>query len=270
MKRISVIFLLVCLLCSAVSCIQLKPTDAVPGTTAGATDAPETTQPNLPDTPALPAIAWTDAETTARLFQSFSGGVVNTSRREYSYGEMVQDLGELGRLYPERFSYRSFGKSVLGRELYVATLGNPEARQKRYRDLRSALDQTGAEILINRHVRVGEVIIGGWYDPEVVKEPERLSAMEREEGVKILLCHKPEMYMQRMRSRQFDLVVAGHAHGGQIRLFGRGLYAPGQGILPRYTKGVYDGRMIVSAGAGNPARMPRWWNPCEVLLIRID
>ncbi|MBP3645430.1 MAG: metallophosphoesterase [Clostridia bacterium] len=179
------------------------------------------------------------------------GDITDRYRQETSVG--IAFLTEAARRMPTFFS-----------------LGNHEAKQAEYKKLRRALNQTGAEILINRHVRFGEVIIGGWYDPEVVKEPERLSAMEREEGVKILLCHKPEMYMQRMRSRQFDLVVAGHAHGGQIRLFGRGLYAPGQGILPRYTKGVYDGRMIVSAGAGNPARMPRWWNPCEVLLIRID
>jgi predicted MPP superfamily phosphohydrolase len=64
--------------------------------------------------------------------------------------------------------------------------------------------------------------------------------------------------------------VSGHAHGGQFRLLGRGVYAPGQGLLPRYTRGVEDGRMIISAGAGNPARMPRWGNPCEVLMITLD
>ena len=31
-----------------------------------------------------------------------------------------------------------------------------------------------------------------------------------------------------------------------------------------------DGRMIVSAGAGNPARMPRWGNPPEILMIDLD
>lgn len=150
-------------------------------------------------------------------------------------------------------------------------LGNHEAKQEKYRKLRSELEKTGAEILVNRHVRFGEVFIGGWYDPAIVREPERLSALEREEGVRILLCHKPELYMKHMRHRTFDLVVAGHAHGGQIRFFGQGIYAPGQGLLPRYTRGVYDGgRLIVSAGAGNPSRMPRWFNPCEVLLIRMD
>ena len=150
------------------------------------------------------------------------------------------------------------------------SLGNHEARQEKYHKLRQALIQTGAQILVNRHVRFGELVIGGWYDPTVVKEPERLSAMEREEGVKVLLCHKPEEYMKRMQKRHFDLVVAGHAHGGQIRFFGQGVLAPGQGLLPRYTKGLYGGKMIVSAGAGNPARMPRWGNPCEVLLIHLD
>ena len=150
------------------------------------------------------------------------------------------------------------------------SLGNHEVKQQDYAKLKTALYQTGAEILINRHVRFGEVFIGGWYDPDVVKEPERLSALEREQGVKILLCHKPEEYWKRMRARDFDLVVAGHAHGGQIRLGNQGVYAPGQGLFPRLTRGVVDGRMIISAGAGNPAGMPRWGNPCEVLLIHLD
>ena len=150
------------------------------------------------------------------------------------------------------------------------SLGNHETRQEKYGRLKAALYHTGAEILINRHVRFGEVFIGGWYDPAVVREPERLSALEREDGVKILLCHKPEAYWKRMRGRRLDLVVAGHAHGGQIRLFGRGVYAPGQGLFPRLTRGAADEKLIISAGAGNPSRMPRWGNPCEVLLIRLD
>ena len=150
------------------------------------------------------------------------------------------------------------------------SLGNHEARQQRYGKLKTALYQTGAEILINRHVPFGEVWIGGWYNPDVVKEPERLSALERENGVRILLCHQPEMYWRRMRARDFDLVVAGHAHGGQIRILNQGLYAPGQGILPRLTRGTPDDKLLISAGAGNPIRMPRWGNPCEVLLIRMD
>ena len=180
------------------------------------------------------------------------GDVSNRYRQEYANG--VAFLRDAAQRMPTFYS-----------------LGNHEAQQEAYAQLRRELEQTGAEILVNRHVRFGETVIGGWYDPDIVEEPDALDAMEKEDGVKILLCHKPEQYMKRLRHRSFDLVVAGHAHGGQIRILGQGLYAPGQGPLPRYTRGVYDrGRMIVSAGAGNPARMPRWFNPCEVLLIKMD
>ena len=76
--------------------------------------------------------------------------------------------------------------------------------------------------------------------------------------------------MNELRGRDVDLVLAGHAHGGQVRVFGRGLYAPGQGLLPKYTHGVIDHRMIVSAGASNSVSIPRWGNPCEVLRIELD
>jgi len=106
------------------------------------------------------------------------------------------------------------------------SLGNHEALQKRYQDLRKALDKTGAEILINRHVKFGEVWIGGWYDPEIVSEPEELDDFEKLPGCRLLMCHKPELYMKRMRRRDLDLIIAGHAHGGQIRIGSQGLYSP--------------------------------------------
>ena len=125
-------------------------------------------------------------------------------------------------------------------------------------------------MLINRYVKFGEIWIGGWYQPDVVGHADMIDDFEQLNGVKVLLCHKPEKYMECLREKNVDLVVAGHAHGGQIRLGSLGIYAPGQGLFPRYTKGLIDGRMIVSAGAGNPARMPRWGNPCEVLMITLD
>lgn len=68
-------------------------------------------------------------------------------------------------------------------------------------------------MLVNRYVRFGECWIGGWYPPEIVREPDMLDGFEAQEGVKVLLCHKPEHYIQYMRGRALDLVVAGHAHG---------------------------------------------------------
>ena len=95
------------------------------------------------------------------------------------------------------------------------------------------------------------------------------SAVSRSECFTLLLSHRPEEY-RLYRSLGFDAALSGHAHGGQIRVAGRGVFSPGQGLFPRYTCGVVDGRMVISAGAGNPVHLPRWGNPCEVLRITLD
>lgn len=148
--------------------------------------------------------------------------------------------------------------------------GNHETRQSNFSDLMAQIRRTGAEVLINRYVPFGECLIGGWYDPRVVARPDMMDDFERQPGCKVLLCHKPDHYIRRLRQRQVDLVVSGHAHGGQIRLGNQGIYAPGQFFFPKYTKGIVDGRMIISAGVGNPVGLPRWNNPCEVLRITLD
>ena len=95
-----------------------------------------------------------------------------------------------------------------------------------------------------------------------------LDAFEAHAGCKILLCHHPEFYEPYLRARKgIDLILSGHAHGGQIRLFGRGLYAYGQGWFPRYAGGMHDGRLIVSRGLSNTSRVPRFGNPTELVYI---
>ncbi|MCQ2505660.1 MAG: metallophosphoesterase [Lachnospiraceae bacterium] len=67
---------------------------------------------------------------------------------------------------------------------------------------------------------------------------------------KILISHHPEYYKLVKNYRCFDLMLSGHAHGGQIRIGKRGLYAPGQGLFPKLVKGLYyNSRLLVSAGA---------------------
>ncbi len=83
---------------------------------------------------------------------------------------------------------------------------------------------------------------------------------------KVLICHHPEYYDKYIRELDVDLVVSGHAHGGQWRIFGRGVYAPGQGLFPKYTSGVHDGRLVVSKGL-KKGKIPRFFNPTEIVII---
>lgn len=70
----------------------------------------------------------------------------------------------------------------------------------------------------------------------------------------ILLSHRPEAF-KLYSEYNIDLVFTGHAHGGQVRLpFIGGLYAPHQGVFPKYTSGTFtknNTTMVVSRGIGN-------------------
>jgi len=86
------------------------------------------------------------------------------------------------------------------------------------------------------------------------------------------MCHHPEVWRDYVKGRDIDFTVCGHAHGGQIQILGRGLYAPGQGIFPRLTHGLHDGgRMMISRGMTNGAkpRVPRIGNPCELIILEL-
>jgi predicted MPP superfamily phosphohydrolase len=81
----------------------------------------------------------------------------------------------------------------------------------------------------------------------------RLCSPQEDDPVEIVLSHYPE-YMRHYVSAGLDLVLCGHAHGGQWRFAGRGLISPGEGLFPKYTSGLYvenNTRMVVSRGLRN-------------------
>jgi uncharacterized membrane-anchored protein YitT (DUF2179 family) len=88
-------------------------------------------------------------------------------------------------------------------------------------------------------------------------------------GYKLLLCHHPEFYDKYLKDTDIDLILSGHVHGGQMRILGRGIFSPGQGLFPKYFHGCHDNRLVVSAGSSNTVSLPRWGNPCEVVIINL-
>ncbi|MBR6763861.1 MAG: metallophosphoesterase [Clostridia bacterium] len=103
-------------------------------------------------------------------------------------------------------------------------------------------------------------------DPDV----EFLDRFADTKGYKILLSHHPEFYPRVIASRPIELILSGHAHGGQIRFGDQGLFAPGQRFFPKYTSGLYDNRLVVSRGLGNQHLIPRLWNKFQLIFVTIS
>lgn len=173
-------------------------------------------------------------------------------------------------------------------------------------DLR-LISSTGVTVLNNTFISLGSACIGGLssihvtdYRRRVVDNSDHYPRMEQikeqlsgAEGIRtasvhipdtawlenftnlsgyhILLCHHPEYFYHIPDS--IELVLSGHAHGGQWRYWspktGRmeGVFAPGQGLWPKLTSGVYDERLVVSRGLENIARIQRINNPVEVVFV---
>ena len=116
-----------------------------------------------------------------------------------------------------------------------------------------------------------------WYHEEgdFYQQMQTVTQNIPQDAFSILLTHRPELYKTYL-GRGFDLVLAGHAHGGQWRIPGilNGLYAPNQGIFPKYAGGRYsDGvtTMIVSRGLARESTLiPRIYDRPELVVIEIE
>lgn len=129
------------------------------------------------------------------------------------------------------------------------------------------LAATGAVILNNGWTQFEELTIGG-HTPRTLYN--WVEDFEKQDGYKILLCHQPEQWKKHLKDKNIDLVLSGHAHGGQIRVGNRGLLAPDQGLFAKYVRGEY-GNMIVGTGCTNTAApvIPRLFNPPEIVVITL-
>jgi predicted MPP superfamily phosphohydrolase len=97
--------------------------------------------------------------------------------------------------------------------------------------------------------------------------------LKEENTFTILLSHRSELFDVYVES-DVDLVLSGHAHGGQVRipLIG-GIVAPNQGLFPQYDAGLFaenNTHMIVSRGIGNGTVVPRVNNRPEVIFIELQ
>ena len=93
---------------------------------------------------------------------------------------------------------------------------------------------------------------------------------DNKETFSILLAHEPQ-YLAEYALANVDLVLSGHAHGGQFRIpFVGGVVAPDQGFFPQYTEGEHtkgNTKMIISRGLGNSVIPVRIFNRPEIVCV---
>ena len=177
-------------------------------------------------------------------------------------------------------------KAVQIAPCYYVT-GNHEARVPEYDELKKRLVELGVAVLDNKRVDLeknGErITVIGVDDPDFtadylfddsksVIEMQMQRLYDEDNGYTVLLSHRPELF-DVYSENGADLILSGHAHGGQFRIPGiGGIYAPHQGFFPEYDAGVYidgDTSMIVSRGIGNSIFPLRVNNRPEVVLIEL-
>lgn len=151
-------------------------------------------------------------------------------------------------------------------------IGNHERKFKQRTAYWPHVESSRVTVLDNRFTPFRGILLGGLSSAERGGvDAGFLAEADGDPAFKLLMCHHPEYFTRYVQEHDVDLTVAGHAHGGQVQLMGRGLYSPGQGLLPRWTHGFYfDGRLLVSRGMTNSANLPRVSNPCELILLKLQ
>ena len=163
--------------------------------------------------------------------------------------------------------------------------GNHEAwlEKEIYQELEKKLLAEGVVIFhdsVMQLTRNGSAVqVAGLEDPDFTDRDSsiqesilrtKLGNMGLSDAYCILLSHRPETF-EAYVAQGIDLVLCGHAHGGQFRLpFIGGIVAPNQGLFPEFDGGRYTKNntvMVVSRGIGNSIIPVRFNNRPEIVVI---
>jgi predicted MPP superfamily phosphohydrolase len=180
-----------------------------------------------------------------------------------------------------------FARQALGIAPVYYVPGNHESRLTEYEGFRQDLLNAGVTVMDNRKLGFERedqsITLMGvndphfWYNwPPVDDAVLVYNAISRiqefTDGYTVLLSHRPDLMGAYVQSGM-DLVLSGHAHGGQFRIpFVGGLFAPDQGLFPKYDAGRFDHgdtTLIVSRGLGASVIPFRINNRPEIVVVTL-
>lgn len=204
-------------------------------------------------------------------------------------GDLINDKGQR---IPQMLNYVNQLSSIC--PVYYVT-GNHERRLENFSAVMELIRQAGAHVLLNQtetiFIKNNPITILGLDEnqgsfaqyKEMAKgqfsykdNSDYFHTLEQKKGFRLVLTHFPENFAaigpKSYQQFNFDLMLAGHAHGGQFILpFIGPVFSPGQGLFPKYARGCYGERprLIVSRGMGNSEFPLRLFNHPEIVVINI-
>lgn len=219
-----------------------------------------------------------------RLLQAIDGikpdmiliaGDILTAKPKASLDIAVDLLTKLAAKYP---IYYGNGNHEHRLKLYPETYGDMAERYE------EELQKIGIRRLVNEYtdpadygIRIyGSEIDKLYYkrfgikpmDPEYLRD---LLGQPSDEMYTILIAHNPD-YFPKYADWGADLVLAGHVHGGMVRVpfWGKGVVSPNVRLFPKYDGGRFtlgNTTMLLSRGLGMHTIPVRLFNPGEILEV---
>lgn len=165
------------------------------------------------------------------------------------------------------------------------TKRNPKTFRNRYEKYKETMERQGVTFLVNSRVTLPEKNISicglelgkGYFKHFSKKEMpegyvEELTGKAEKDRFQILLAHHPDYFMEYAKWGA-DLTLAGHIHGGVVRLpYLGGVVSPAISLFPKYDGGLFwekDKAMILGRGLGTHTIPVRMWNPGELVEVRL-
>ncbi|MDT9024694.1 MULTISPECIES: metallophosphoesterase [Rossellomorea] len=194
-----------------------------------------------------------------------SDGIIDEVKGKVDFVIIGGDLLEKGVPY-SRVEQNLDKLLTLGTVYFVWGNNDHEVNTNRLKDI---FKQKGIIEIVNDSVKVpiqnGKVNLIG-VDDASTQRASYSSSLKKTTPYEfnILISHDPRLVRQVRKEEGIDLMLSGHTHGGQIRLFGWGLYKKGRlEKLPQTT-------LLVSNGYGTTALPLRLGAPAETHLLKIE
>ena len=232
-----------------------------------------------------------DLHLSTRTNKSFVETILDTTEEQApDYIFITGDLVQAGLEDFVDMPLRHFAEECAKIAPTYAVTGNHDIVSGSFSDFKYILKTAGVKLLLDEAVTLPEgtaegITLMGLAErmnqatlPQPILGPITLSE-EMVDRPKILLAHRPEYFVHYMldKTKSAELILSGHTHAGQFRLpvIG-GLYAPGQGMFPKYDYGLFNSsedftkRMIISRGLSNSSFPIRINNRPEIITITLN